>query len=71
MSQWDSEEVEVVEEEVVSKDSEDKVIADAEEVVQEAGTKVIDTDNTLEKDFDEGVDEVEHIPKGKEKDYGL
>ncbi len=71
MSQWDSEEAEVVEEEVVSKDKEAAIVKSVEEVVQEAETKVIDIDNTLEKDFDEGVDTVEDIKKGQEKYYGL
>ncbi len=68
MSQWEEEEA-VVEEEVSDPDA--VVISDAEEVVQEAEIKVIDTDSTLEKEFDEGVDTVEEIPKGKEKQYGI
>ncbi len=73
MSQWDSEENAVVEEEEepVLKGEEAKVIADAKEAVREADKKDLDIDNTSEKVFDEGVDTVEEIPKGKEKQYGI
>ncbi len=73
MSQWDSEEVTEVEEgqDSLEEGSEEKVIADAKEAVREADEKVKDLDNTSEKEFDEGVDELEDIPKGKEKDYGI